>query len=120
MEPLVCVRNLRTGVVLGRRVVEARSFGSRLRGLLGRASLEPGEGLWIEPCAAVHMFFMRFAIDAIFVDRRRTVTRVVAGLRPWRIALGGHAAFAVLELPVGVIAQSHTQAGDVLAVDRGT
>ena len=117
-EPLFCVRNLRTGRVLGRRILEARSWSSRLRGLLGRSGLGAEEGLWIEPCSSIHMFFMRFAIDAVFVDRDGVVTRAVADLRPWRIALGGRGAFAVLELPVGVVVASETRAGDRLAVDR--
>jgi uncharacterized membrane protein (UPF0127 family) len=60
------------------------------------------------------MFFMRFAIDAVFVDRSTTVTRVVSNLPPWRIASGGRGAHAVLELPVGTILSSGTREGDVL------
>jgi uncharacterized protein len=58
------------------------------------------------------MFGMRYAIDAVFVDSDHRVTRVVGALAPWRIASGGRAARAVLELPVGGAAS--TQAGDVL------
>jgi uncharacterized protein len=74
--------------------------------------------LWIEPCSSIHMFFMRFAIDAVFVDRGGTVTRAVTGLRPWRIASGGPGAHAVLELPVGTIFSSGTREGDVLEMAR--
>lgn len=62
------------------------------------------------------MFFMRFAIDAVFVDRKGKVTRAVSNLRPWRIAFGGRGARAVLELRAGTIAESGTRVGDVLEI----
>ncbi len=111
---LIRVVNQRTGRLLGSRIEKALSLGARTIGLLDRRSLAEGEGLWIEPCSSIHMFFMRFAIDAVFVDHRGAVTRATEGLRPWRIAFGGRGAHAVLELPVGVIAASDTRSGDVL------
>ena len=106
------VVNRRSGELLGDRIARADTFVARTRGLLARPPLGRGEGLWIEPCSSIHMFGMRFAIDAIFVDGDRRVTRVVGALAPWRIAFGGRGARAVLELPVGIAAS--TQAGDVL------
>ena len=106
--------NLRTGKPLGDRVERAVSFRARSRGLLGRPSLEGGEGLWIEPCASIHMFFMRFAIDAVFVDSEGRVVRSIENLKPWRIAFGGRHARAVIELPAGTVSRSGTQLGDTL------
>jgi uncharacterized protein len=106
------VVNRRSGDVLGDRILRAETFFDRTRGLLGRASLDTGEGLWIEPCSSIHMFGMRFAIDAVFVDADHRVTRVVGALPPWRAAFGGRGSRAVLELPVGCAASTH--AGDVL------
>ncbi len=60
------------------------------------------------------MIFMRFAIDAVFVDRGGTVVKIAAGLRPWSIATVGRRADAVLELPSGAAARASTQVGDVL------
>jgi len=108
------VRNLRTGNSLGESIRPAVTVWTRFVGLLGRSSLAAGEGLWIEPCSSIHMFFMRFAIDAVFVDRSATVTRVVSNLVPWRIASGGRGAHAVLEVPVGTVLSSGTREGDVL------
>jgi uncharacterized membrane protein (UPF0127 family) len=113
---LLRVTNERTGKVLGDAVNEARSLRSRVRGLLGRRSLESGEGLWIEPCSSIHMFFMRFAIDAVFTDREGRVVRAVSHLRPWRVATGGRGACAVLELPAGTISHTATRVGDLLRV----
>ena len=63
------------------------------------------------------MFFMRFAIDALFVDEQRVVVRCVQSLRPWRIAVGGLRARAVLELPTGAIPRSETRVGDALDLE---
>lgn len=62
------------------------------------------------------MLFMRFAIDAVFVDRSMRVLRVVPGLRPWVPATWARGADAVVELAAGAAARSGTQAGDVLRV----
>jgi uncharacterized membrane protein (UPF0127 family) len=107
------VTNERTGEVLGDGIAEARSLWRRVRGLLGRRGLEDGEGLRIEPCSSIHMFFMSFAIDAVFTDNEE---RVVSRLRPWRVAIGGRGARAVLELPAGTIERTATREGDRLRV----
>ena len=60
------------------------------------------------------MFFMRFAIDAVFVDRGRRVVRVAERLGPWRFAAGARGAHEVIELPAGSVAATGTQAGDEL------
>lgn len=83
---------------------------SRLRGLLGRSGLEPGEGLLLRPSGSIHMMFMRFPIDAVFLDRELVVVDVVRDLRPWRAA-GRRGAKAVLELAAG-------DAGDLAPGDR--
>ncbi len=60
------------------------------------------------------MIFMRFAIDAVFVDRGGRVVRVAPRLRPWSIATFARGADAVVELAAGAAARSATQVGDVL------
>jgi uncharacterized protein len=114
---LVRVVNCRSGAILGDRVALAVGVGSRLRGLLGRSGLSPGEGLWLEPCSSIHMFFMRFAIDVLFVDSGGAVVKRCVEIRPWRVAAGGISARAALELPVGVVERSETQIGDRLAIE---
>ena len=94
----------------------ATGVRSRLRGLLGRSGLADGEGLWLEPCSSIHMFFMRFAIDVVFVDRTGTVVRCAENVAPWKIASGGRRARAALELPAGRVARSDTRVGDVLEI----
>ena len=58
------------------------------------------KGLWIVPCEAIHTFWMKFAIDAVFLDKNKRVTKVVSNLRPSRLAMSLRAR-SVLELPAG-------------------
>jgi len=107
--------NVDRGTVLATDVQPAFDSASRNRGLLGRASLPEGSAIVIAPSSSIHMFFMRFPIDAVFVARDGRVVKTCTGLRPWRIAVAWRA-FAVIEGPVGMIARSATEAGDRLAV----
>lgn len=77
----------------------ADSFCTRLRGLMGRKSLAEGQGLLIAPCSSIHMCFMRFAIDAVYIDREYRGLKVVKGLRPWIGLSICWKAWAVIELP---------------------
>jgi uncharacterized protein len=95
----ITVERDRGEVVCSRCVLADRPW-TRLRGLLGRKGLKPGEGLLLRPVGAIHTMFMLFPIDVVFLDREYTVLKVVEGLRPWRFA-GARRAKAVLELPRG-------------------
>jgi uncharacterized protein len=88
------------GVVVCERCAVADRPLARMKGLLGRSELPPGEGILIRPASSIHMWFMRFAIDAVFLDCDLRVLRVAADLRPWRIAVRRGAA-SVLELAAG-------------------
>jgi uncharacterized membrane protein (UPF0127 family) len=102
-------------VVCERCEIPESSFG-RARGLLGRSGLQRGEGMLIDRAGSVHMFFMRFPIDVVFLDRDRRVVGVRPGLRPWRVA-GARRAVAALELPAGAAAEAGIEEGVVLAFE---
>jgi uncharacterized membrane protein (UPF0127 family) len=90
----------------------ALRFHRRLVGLLGRERLDPGEGLWIEPCSSVHTWFMRFPLDVLFLDREGVVVAVHPDLPPFRTTPIHRRARAALELPVGTLAATGTLPGD--------
>jgi len=113
---LARVRNAAGEVVCERCEIPKSSF-ARARGLLGRSGLEPGSGMLIEAAPTVHMFFMRFPIDVVFLDRDWKVVRVVHALKPWRVA-GARRAVAALELPAGAAAEAGLVEGDVLVLER--
>jgi uncharacterized membrane protein (UPF0127 family) len=95
------VRIASTGRALAERVEVADDFIQRMAGLLGRRSLPAGSGLLLSPCDSVHMLFMRFPIDVVFLDSENRVVKVAHSLAPWRLAFGGRGARKALELPAG-------------------
>ena len=95
----------------------ASSMLDRTVGLLRTPSLAPGEGLWIEQSPSIHMFFMPYAIDAVFVSKQGRVTKIAANLKPWRVVLWARGARDCLELPAGRAAESGTRVGDELALE---
>jgi hypothetical protein len=86
-----------------------------MKGLLGRRSLRAGEGLLIRPAPSIHTFFMRFAIDAVFLGRDGDVLKVADNVKPWR-ARSCRGARAVLELAAGEAKRHGISRGDRLAV----
>jgi len=111
------VVNRTRGTVAVERCRVARSIGDRTVGLLGTSNLPAGEGLWIERSPSIHMFFMRYAIDAVFVDRDRRVVRVAERLRPWRIVAWVRGARDCLELPAGAARAAGINVGDELRLE---
>lgn len=107
------VRNLTRQSTLAASLEVAATGAARQKGLLGRNSLAPGEGLWIIPCESVHTFFMRFPIDLVYVDRMNRVRKVRHAVGAWRLSacLTAH---SVLELPAGTVLATRTQRGDLL------
>ena len=104
------------GTVACDRCVVADTAPARMRGLLGRSELEPGEGILLRPANSVHMFFMRFAIDVVFVDRDLAVRKIVERLRPWRMA-GCRGAKGALELPAGTAGRCGITVGERLSLE---
>jgi uncharacterized protein len=105
------------GTTVCDRCVVAANPATRLRGLLGRKALRVGEGLLIRPTQAIHPAFMRFAIDAVFLDRELRVVAVEPWLKPWRAA-GKRKARSVLELRAGETARIGLSPGTLLHFDH--
>ncbi len=102
----------RTGNVIAQQVVFARTFYSRLKGLMGRPNLPQGEALLLDPCPQIHTCFMRFDIDVVFVDRSGQAVAVLEQIKPWRMSKF-YSGCRALELPGGSL-QGSVQPGDVL------
>jgi uncharacterized membrane protein (UPF0127 family) len=111
----IVVRNQTRNTVLADAAEVADTSEKRRTGLLKHDRLDPGQGLWIVPCESVHSFFMKFAIDLVYLDRNKKVRKVRHRMAPWRVSacLSAH---SILELPAGAVAASGTQAGDQLEV----
>jgi uncharacterized protein len=101
------------GNIVCERCVLADTALARMRGLLGRRDLPSGEGILLQPASSVHMAFMRFPIDAVFLDRDLRVVKIASDLKPWRAA-GRRGAKAVLEIPAGEAGRRGLSVGDRL------
>ena len=108
------IRHAADGGVVCDRCRVADTFWLRFRGLMGRSSLEPGEGMLFERTGSIHMFFMRMPLDVVFCDADGRVVKVARGLKPWRTA-GARGARTTIELAAGAAAD--VDAGDVLTIE---
>ena len=92
----------------------AVSFGQRLKGLLGKKGLLPNEAMVLKPCNSIHTFFMRFDIDALFLNSQMKVIKIVHEMGPNRLTPIIWNSHMVIELPSGKANQSNTCVGDII------
>jgi uncharacterized protein len=123
--PRRTARNLTRSTILAGDLEVAAGLWGKFMGLMGRSSLATGAGLWLPESNGIHMMFMRFPIDAVFVggsgaDGTRPVLSLHRSLPTWRgLVPLVRGAKGVLELPVGTIDATGTAVGDqVLIEDR--
>ena len=110
------LRNVTRNIVIGDSIDLADTSQKRTVGLLKHKELPPGEGLWIVPCEGVHTFFMKFAIDLVYIDKKQVVRKIVPNVGPWRLSMC-LPAHSIVELPAGTIAPGSTCKGDQLAFE---
>lgn len=92
----------------------ADGFFDRLAGLMFQKKLPQGTGLLLAPCNSVHMCFMRFAIDVIYIDKDFIILKVVKNLRPWvGVSMCGKA-WATLEMSAGEAERCGLKVGKTL------
>jgi uncharacterized membrane protein (UPF0127 family) len=108
--------HLGSGRVLASRLQVPRTPLGRALGLMFRAPLRAGEGMWIAPCRGIHTCFLSGRIDAVFLDREHRVLRVRERLAPWRAVPLVRGAHGVLELPAGTVAGVGLRPGDRLLI----
>jgi uncharacterized membrane protein (UPF0127 family) len=119
----VIARNLTRGTLLATEVESAAGLWAKFMGLMGRPSLATGAALWLPDSNGIHMMFMRFPIDALFVgtlgpDGGRPVVSVNPDLPAWRgLVPLVRRAHGVLELPAGTIAATGTAVGDRILLE---
>jgi uncharacterized membrane protein (UPF0127 family) len=108
--------NLTTHKELACNLVKAANIFARIKGLLGRGSMPPGEALLLKPCNGIHTFGMRFAIDAIFLDRENRVVGVTKDIQPNHLTRLYFKAASVLELPAGTVETTSTTIGNEVEI----
>ena len=99
------------------RINHAHTFWQRFKGLLFYKKPIVDEGLLITRCNSIHMFFMKFPIDAVFLDQSNTVVKVVSHVKPWSVISPVRSAYSTLELPSGTISERSIGVGDTIILE---
>jgi uncharacterized protein len=110
------LKNSSKNQIISSQLEVAKSVLARMQGLLGRDSISQESALWITPCNNIHTWFMKFPIDAVFVDRKLIVKSVHSNIQPWRLIWPQIQAHSVFELPAGRANATNIQPGDQLDV----
>ena len=110
------ILNTTQNTVIAERGAIANTFLSRMTGLLTRKSFSPGEALVITRCQSIHMLFMRFPIDVIFIDKNDHVVGLVENIKPFRLSPVFFQSRRAIELPEGVIGKTKTTLGDKIKI----
>lgn len=108
--------NKTKGITLAENLEIANTFWRRFRGLMYKKELKTGNGLYISPCNSIHMFFMRFPLDIVFVDKQFRVLHTIESIKPWRISPIIKKSTGIFELPMGTLKSSGTVIGDYTGI----
>lgn len=113
---MVKILNASTKTLLADQALIAKNPAERMKGLLTRKQLSPGEALIITRCQSIHMMFMKFSIDVLFVDRHNTVVGLVKKIKPFQISPIFWKSDYAVELPAGTISEKRISIGDGLQI----
>jgi uncharacterized protein len=114
MSRFVRVENVTRSTVIAERCRVAEGVRQRIFGLHLWPELRDGEGLLLPGANSIDTTFMRYVMDAVFIDGDRRVTKVAHGMKPWRIVPLARGAKDCIELPGGAAAKAQTHVGDEL------
>lgn len=103
--------------LLVERLFLAKTTLQKMKGLLGRTGLELNEGILLEHCRSIHTCFMKFPIDAVFVDSGLRVTKIISNLKPWRLACAWAASHCI-EVAAGTLTMEKLEVNDQLRLEK--
>lgn len=109
--------NIPKNTILIENCPVADSFFKRFIGLLGKKSISSNEGLIIKPCNSIHMFFMKFSLDVIFVNKKNEVVAIYENIKPWKFTPVIKGAYIAIELSPNTVVNTKTTIGDVLGFE---
>ncbi len=109
--------NLTSGAVISREMRQAGNAWERAVGLIGAPELEPGGGLWLEPCSTIHTIGMRFAIDVVLLDRAGRVVAIAPNVPPLRPYVSHRSTAIIVELPAGSSADAISVGDELVLVN---
>ena len=94
---------------IGNNIKIADNFFTRFKGLMFKKELNVNEGLIINPCNSIHMFFMNFPLDILFVNENNEVVEILENIKPWRVSKLYFNAEYVVELPINTVKSKNIQ-----------
>lgn len=103
--------------VLGDKITYANSIYGRFIGLMGKSELKKGEGVFLTPCNSIHMMFMKFPLDILFLDRKNKIIHITKDIKPWKISRVVFKAQSVLEVPAGTVENTKSNVGDIIKIE---
>ena len=107
----------RNNDILTTQAQEAKTWVDRLKGLLGKREMNENEALILTPCKGIHTFFMKFPIDAVFIDKKYSIVWLTS-LAPNRLSSFYFNAKSVIEFPAGCIQKWNLKIGEILNIER--
>ncbi|HBQ21730.1 MAG: hypothetical protein A2Z91_03155 [Deltaproteobacteria bacterium GWA2_38_16] len=108
---------LKNNTLLTQKDTHAQTFYARFKGLLGKNSFTSGEALILTPCKSIHTFFMKFPIDAIFINAQGEILALYPDLKPNRLTKFYCHAKSVIEVPIGTIQKWNLKVGESLCIN---
>lgn len=108
--------NVKNNAILADKAEIANNPLKRMKGLLGKSEFSQGSALILDPCDSVHTFFMRFAIDIIFIDKNNSVVKIISSMKPYRLSGIYFKSRLAIELPSGKTLATNTQLGDKILI----
>lgn len=111
-------RNMTKNSILADDLSSADNFFKRFMGLMFKKDLPFGKGLHITPCNSIHMCFMNFPLDIIFLNKNLEIVAIIEGIKPWKLSNIVSNANSVLELSAGTIAKTSSTVGDKIIISK--
>ena len=91
--------------------------GNALSGCLEKRKLQPDQGIWLEPCTAVHTIGMQMPVDIILLDASHRVIAILPGVCPMCALVTRPGTHVVIELKSGAAAHSGIAVGNHLSLE---
>lgn len=113
----VKIINQRSNEIIGSQIVYANTYYKRFIGLIGKNELNSNEGLFLTPCNSIHMMFMKFPIDLIFLDRKNKIVHITENIKPWQISRIVFRGQSVLEVAAGKVKETESKVGDRILIE---
>lgn len=108
--------NTNNSIQLSTKVIKARNFNSRLKGLMFSTPLTAQHCFWIPQCKSIHTCFMRFSLDVLFVNKNLKVIKIIKNLKPWSCTSFYTKADSVFEFNAGEL--NNIKVGDQLLLQK--